>query len=207
MAALIAVVGNSGAGKTSLVRTLAARGGYVPVLEEHAERPFQQAFAHDLRRYALTNQVDYLLFRAEQELALRRQPAVGIVDGGLDLDFYGFTQLFRDKGYLDDAEYALCARHYRLLRALMPGPDLYICLHAPLEVVARRFAQRNRTLEITARQDLAMLDALIETWMAAIPAARRLVVDASQDDFLAPPAVAALQNAIEVRLLRPGGES
>ena len=106
MSKLIAIIGASGVGKTALVRALARhhppalrssrRGnpvtGFVTAYEEHAERPFQALFQND-PRYALANQMDYLLLRAEQERTLRVGPQPGLIDGGLDLDFHGFTRL------------------------------------------------------------------------------------------------------------------
>ncbi len=114
-------------------------------LEQHSERPFQRALADDLRtgrgrRYALANQIDYLLLRAEQEQEIRSQPEVGLVDGGLDEDFFIFTHGFHANGILDDAEFALCARFHRFVRAVQPEPELFILLDAPVEVLAQRMA-------------------------------------------------------------------
>jgi deoxyadenosine/deoxycytidine kinase len=200
MARLIAVVGNSGVGKTSLVRKLCAAAGYRHALEQHAARPYQQRFAGDLARYALANQLDFLLFRAEQERDLRGDRTIGIVDGGLDLDYYGFTRLFHRRGYLDDDAFALCTRQYTLLRALLPPPDLYIHLVAPLAVIADRHARRNRTLEITAQQDLAELDLLVNEWMAAVPPPQKIVVDAARSSFSSAGALAILLQEIQLRL-------
>ena len=49
---LIAIVGASGVGKTSLARALAQTADLSLGLEQHAERPFQSLFKND-RRYAL----------------------------------------------------------------------------------------------------------------------------------------------------------
>ncbi len=110
MGNLITVIGNSGVGKTTLTKAIAEHVGFTSACEQHVERPFQSAMARDSRRFALANQFDYLLFRAEQERDLRTQNTIGVIDGGLDLDFHGFTQLFWRRGYLDDAEFELCAR-------------------------------------------------------------------------------------------------
>ena len=180
---LIAVVGNSGSGKTTLVQRLCQTAGFTPALEQHGERPFQALFANSKQRFALANQVDYLLYRAEQEQALRQASTTGLVDGGLDLDFHAFTQLFRRRAYLNEDEHALCERLYATLRALLPGPDLFIYLDAPLPVVARRYAQRGRPLEIAELDDLVLLDELVTRWTRTIDPARLLIVNAADDDF------------------------
>ncbi|HVF24373.1 MAG TPA: hypothetical protein VNA23_00700, partial [Anaerolineales bacterium] len=81
---LISVVGASGVGKTALVQALARTGKFRIAYEQHAERPFQNIFKQD-NRYALANQIDYLLLRAEQESMLRASSKIGLMDGGLDL--------------------------------------------------------------------------------------------------------------------------
>lgn len=169
-------------GKTTLTHLLAREFGCQPGLEQFDERPFQQAFANELSRYALANQVDYLLFRAEQEKALRQGDLPGFMDGGLEQDFYGFTRRFFQKGYLDAREMELCRRLYSMLRLALPPPDLVIRLVAPLEVIAARFARRGRPLEIARLEDLEALEALLDDWLEHYTEAPVLTIDASRED-------------------------
>ncbi len=179
---LVVVAGNSGVGKTTFTRILARLGGFSTGLERHAERPFHAALAHGERRAALPNQVDFLTLRAGQELALRRGSAPGLQDGGLDEDFYVFTRFFHQKGYLNRAEFDLCARLHATLRELLGPPDLILRLVAPLEVVAERYSRRGRPLEVTQRADLAALEALLDEWLSGAPGAPLLTVDVSAGD-------------------------
>lgn len=182
MAKLIVVVGNSGVGKTTLTRALCEGGGYNPGLEQHLERPFQASFKKARRTYALANQFDYLLRRAEQEEVLRAGDRPGVQDGGLDLDFYVFTRLFLQKGYLNDREFNLCERLYTQVRRALPLPDIIIHLSAPLDLVTERFARRSRSLEITEPKDLPIIQGFLEEWLARIDSPRLLSVDASPTD-------------------------
>jgi deoxyadenosine/deoxycytidine kinase len=202
MGKVIVIAGNTGVGKTTLAAALcrAEARGDVPLaagLEQHAERPFQALMAADPPRYALANQVDYLLLRAEQERAIRDGAVTGLIDGGLDLDFHGFTRLFHHKGYLDDAGFALCERLYRALRALLGPPDLILYLTAPLPVIEARYARRGRALEIARLEDVARMEALVAEWIAGVGDAPVVHVDAAADDFCARAAIALLLEKIQ----------
>ncbi|NLG74536.1 MAG: deoxynucleoside kinase [Chloroflexi bacterium] len=182
MGALIAVVGNTGAGKTTFAHQLAKHEGFTCGLEDLMERPFQALFARDLQRYALANQVDFLLYRAEQERILRQAPETGVLDGGMDLDFWVFTRLFHEKGYLSAEEFDLCRRLYTQLRLSLPAPEMIIWLQAPLEVLAARYARRGRPYEIARLQDLKDIDRLLQDWLGAGTEAAVVRVDAGRDD-------------------------
>jgi len=182
MGRLITIVGNTGVGKTTLTRQLCRLGSFVTGLEQHAERPFQELFSQDLGRYALANQVDYLLLRAEQEQVIRQSPGVGLQDGGLEQDFYVFTRHFYNLGYLGVDEFHLCQRLYALLRAALPPPDLIISLQAPMSMIAERYEKRSRKLEIARLADLGELQGLLDDWLAKVQGIPVLRVDASADD-------------------------
>lgn len=192
MGKVIVIAGNSGVGKTTLAAALAQLRPFTIGLEQHAERPFQALTAADPARYALANQIDYLLLRAEQERAVRRGDIDGLIDGGLDLDFHGFSRLFRHKGYLSPADFDLVARLYAELRALLGPPDAILHLTAPLAVIEERYARRGRPLEIARHDDLALMDQFINEWLAAERAAPVIRIDATADEFCSPERLAEL---------------
>jgi len=194
MGELIAVIGMSGVGKTALVHALEATHRFVTAFEQHAERPFQALFKTD-KRFALANQLDYLLLRAEQEKELRAAPRAGLIDGGLDLDFHGFTRLFHSRGLLTDPEFDLCRRLYHLLRESLPPPERIVALHAPSVVIHERLASRNR-INIASAEDADLMDQFIDEWLAGLPQDRILRVDASLEDETYPGAVRSIMEWI-----------
>jgi deoxyadenosine/deoxycytidine kinase len=179
MSKLIAVVGPSGSGKTTLVRALAEAYLFQTAYEGHADRPFQALFQED-RRYALANQIDYLLLCAEQEKQLRASSRIGLMDGGLDLDFYGFTRLFHSRGLLTDPEFELCTRVHSLLREALPPPELIVRLCADESTIANRLAARHR-INIARAEDTARFNSFLEEWLASIPPDQVLELDVSRE--------------------------
>jgi len=180
MKRFIVVVGVSGVGKTTLAQALARQHGLRTAFEQHAERPFQSLFKRN-KKFALANQLDYLLYRAEQERALRQSKKTFVMDGGLDLDFHVFTRLFYGRGWLTAAEFDLCRRFYEHTRSLLPPPDFVIHLSAEQEVIRARLATRQR-INIASAKDAALQEKFTQDWLATLPQRRVLRADVSNED-------------------------
>lgn len=176
---LFVIVGASGAGKTTLMNALLAQGHFTAAYEQHSERPFQMLFKQDAR-YALANQVDYLLMRAEQERDLRSGDKPALMDGGLDLDYYGFTRLFHHRGWLSDPELDLCRRLHAHIRQALPAPDLIIHLQADRESIRQRLAARNR-INIASEEDAELLESFVVKWLSQVEESRILRLEVSNE--------------------------
>lgn len=176
---LITIIGPSGIGKTALVQALAKTSQFEIAFEQHAERPFQALVKQDVR-FTLANQMDYLLLRAEQEKQLRDSSKTGLMDGGLDLDFHGFTRLFLSRNLLSQNEFDLCRRFYHLTRELLPPPELIVHLKADEETVTGRLSRRKR-INIANAEDTALFKSFLDEWLAGLPPGQILELDVTNE--------------------------
>ena len=179
MSKLISIIGPSGVGKTTLARVLCEKHDFAIAYEQHNERPFQTLFKQD-PKYALANQLDYLLHRAEQEHEMRQSNKPALMDGGLDLDFHGFTRLFHLHGWLNDEEFKLCQRFYTLTRSLLPPPDLIIALSASAKTISDRLAARNR-INIASSEDAQSVSQFMDQWLETISEEKIIRLDITQE--------------------------
>lgn len=192
---LIVIVGASGVGKTTLAQALCKQHKFAFAREQHEERPFQALFKQDAT-YALANQLDYLLYRAEQERELRAGDLPALMDGGFDLDFHGFTRLFHTRGWLNNAEFDLCRRFHAHTRCLLPPPDLVVALRADSTTVRERLALRNR-INIASGEDAELLESYVDEWLETIPATSILRLDVSQENADYPISVTTILDTIK----------
>jgi deoxyadenosine/deoxycytidine kinase len=167
MGKIISIVGNLGAGKTTLTRLLCAQGGFTPYWESPEAHPFQRAFTADPPRWALANQLDFFLFRCQQEQLARQQDEIAVFDAGLDQDFHVFTRHIYHQGYLTQAEFDLCERFYRSARELLPPPELIIRIRVDMPTLVQRRALRGRNTydQSLGAQELTGIEALLDEWL------------------------------------------
>jgi deoxyadenosine/deoxycytidine kinase len=197
MSKLIEIAGASGVGKTALVFALAREYPFEAAYEQHNERPFQSLFKNDAR-YALANQTDYFLLRAEQEKKLRASPHIGLIDGGLDLDFYAFTRLFHKRFLLTDPEFELCRRLYEFIRQSLPRPELIIHLRADEATVAQRLSLRER-LNIASADDMALFNSFVDQWLESIPSDQKLELDVTHETLEYEKSISIILDRINMR--------
>jgi deoxyadenosine/deoxycytidine kinase len=169
MGKIISVVGNLGAGKTTLTKLLCERGSFTSYSEQPEQHPFHTVYGKDQQRWALANQIDFFLFRCQQEALVRQGDVIAVFDGGFDQDFHVYTRHIFDRGYLNQDEFNVCERFYHLTRKFLPPPDLIIRIIVDIPTIVQRRALRRRISDdhLFGLQELTAFDQLIDQWFTS----------------------------------------
>ena len=143
----IAVAGNIGAGKSSLVDFLCQQYDFVPYFEPNDNNPYLDDFYTDMSRYAFHSQIYFLgaKYRIHQQL-----DACGynvVQDRTIWEDAEIFVENLHQTGVMDDRDYLTYRTIYQSIRDVLRPPDLLVYLRCSTRTTRRRIKRRGRAAE------------------------------------------------------------
>ncbi len=193
MEKFIAVAGNIGVGKSTLVRLLSEALDWEPFYEPVTDNPYLADFYEDMQVWGFHSQVYFLMRRLRIHRQLMRQDGSVIQDRSV----YEDAEIFAHNLYLQDAiserDYSTYRELYQVLVEFLPPPDLVIYLRASVPTLLDRISQRGRDYERTISADyLADLNELYENWVAHFELCPILTVPCDDLDYVAKPQHLAL---------------
>ncbi len=193
MEKFIAIAGNIGVGKSTLVKLLSESLTWTPFYEPVAENPYLSDFYEDMQAWAFHSQVYFLMRRLRIHRKLMNQPGSVVQDRSV----YEDAEIFAHNLYLQDSiserDYATYRELYQVLVAFLPPPDLVIYLRASVPTLLDRISKRNRDYERTISADyLADLNELYENWVDGFELCPVLTVPCDNLDYVAKPQHLAL---------------
>ena len=140
----VVVEGPIGAGKTSLARLLAERGGAELMLEQPELNPFLANFYQEPGRWALATQLFFLFQRVNQLAGLKQ---LDLFERPTVADFLFDKDPLFARLNLGDEELTLYRRVYEHLAPQVPVPDLVVYLQAPVPTLLARVRRRAAAYE------------------------------------------------------------
>lgn len=185
MKRFIAVAGNIGVGKSTLVARLSERLHWEPFFEPVGENPYLADFYRDMRQWAFHSQVFFLTRRLRSHRQLLDHPTSAIQDRSVYEDAEVFaTNLYR-QGLIDERDFQAYRELYQVLVDFLPPPDLVIYLRASVPTLLKRVHSRGRDYEklITA-QYLEQLNQLYEEWVGRFTLCPILTVPADDLNYV-----------------------
>jgi deoxyadenosine/deoxycytidine kinase len=185
MRKFIAVAGNMGVGKTSMVRFLHNRYGFEPVYEPFMDNPYLDDFYKDMGAWAWHSQVYFLTHKFRLHMELNAAQGTVVQDRTIYEDAEIFcTNLHRNKS-IKDRDYQTYMELYRTMRQALQPPDLMIYLRCSVQAIRRRIKARGRPSEQAIPVPyLRRLNELYEEWIAGYDQSPVLVWESERKDYL-----------------------
>jgi deoxyadenosine kinase len=160
----IAIAGNMGAGKTTLVEFLCSTYGVRPFLEPGVDgsaggdNPYLADFYADMSRWSFPLQIFFLnhRFKAHQKITLETNSA--IQDRSIYEDANIFARNLYEQGMMEERDYRTYVQLFRNMSNFMCKPSVIVFLDVSPEASADRIRMRNRGVE--ANIELGYLRAL-----------------------------------------------
>ncbi len=188
MKKFVAVAGNIGVGKSTLVGMLCRRLGWEPFYEPVTDNPYLPDFYQDMQTWAFHSQIFFLTHRLRAHRKLIDHPTSAIQDRSVYEDAEIFANNLYRQNQISDRDYATYHELYQVLSEFLPPPDLVIYLRASVPTLLRRILRRGRDYEQEINPDyLAQLNELYETWINSFGLCPILTVPADDLDYVEHP--------------------
>lgn len=182
----VAVAGNIGVGKSTLVAMLCERLGWQPFYEPVAENPYLVDFYRDMQAWAFHSQIFFLTNRLRAHHQLIDHPTSVIQDRTVYEDAEVFARNLYRQGFMGERDFHTYCELYEVLTEFLPPPDLVVYLRASVATLVDRISHRGRDYErqITP-QYLTQLNDLYEDWINNFGLCPVLTVPADDLDYVA----------------------
>lgn len=182
----VAVAGNMGSGKSSLVKYLCHRYPHIrPFYERNEENPYLADFYSDMNRWAFHSQVYFLSLKLETLRKLKEETRTVIQDRTIYEDAEIFAENLHRQGILTGRDYGAYRRIYETILEDLKPPDLLIYLKTSVRTAKKRVALRGRGFETAVDSNyLKGLNDLYKRWIERYKLSPILTIDADRLDFL-----------------------
>jgi len=166
MKKFVAVAGNIGVGKSTLVELLSKRLDWEPFFEPVGENPYLADFYADMQAWSFPSQIFFLTRRLRGHRLLLNHPTSVIQDRTVYEDAEIFAYNLYLQGQMTERDYQTYRELYQVLCEFLPPPDLVVYLRATPETLCTRVASRGRDYEMRIPLEyLSRLNGLYDNWI------------------------------------------
>lgn len=188
MKKFVAVAGNIGVGKSTLVEMLCRKLDWQPFYEPEGNNPYLADFYQNMPAWGFHSQIYFLTHRLRAHRQLIFHPGSVVQDRSVYEDAEIFAHNLFLQGYINERDYHTYRELYQVLTEFLPPPDLVIYLRSSVATLLRRIELRNRDYERTITPEyLDHLNQLYEAWISNFTLCPVLTVPADDLDYVAHP--------------------
>lgn len=143
----IAVAGNIGSGKTTLVNMLSKHYGWKPQFEAVVSNPYLDDYYKDIKRWSFNMEVFFLKERFRNLLEISQSSDTIIQDRSIYEGVYVFMANNFKMGNLDERDYITYMELFEQMTDVVKYPDLMIYLRSSVPHLVKNIQKRGRDYE------------------------------------------------------------
>jgi deoxyadenosine/deoxycytidine kinase len=180
----IAVVGNIGAGKTTLTELLSKHYGWEALYEAVDDNPYLEDFYNDMKRWSFNLQIYFLNSRFKQVLEIQRGKKAIVQDRTIYEDAYIFAANLHDMGLMTSRDFNNYLEMFEMVKEFIKAPDLLIYLKASVPTLVNQIQKRGREYESGIRLDyLSKLNDRYENWIGNYKEGKLMTINIDKVNF------------------------
>ena len=184
-ARFIAIAGNIGAGKSTMVNFLSKRFGLHPLYEPVDANPYSADFYEDMKRWAFNSQIFYLSRKFALHLQAQKSEQRIVLDRTIYEDAEIFVENLRRRRGITPRDYNTYMELYHTIRDELQPPDMIIYLRCSVRGVRRRIKMRGRKSEMAIPLSyIQRLHAQYESWFESYNLGPKAVIETEKLDYL-----------------------
>ena len=181
----IAIAGNIGTGKSSLVEFLTRTYGIQPFYEPNDENPYLPDFYKDMNRWAFHSQLYFLSNKFRMHQQLEQMAGVVVLDRTIYEDAEIFATALHKMRKFTGRDWDTYWNFYEIILEAIRPPDLMIYLRCSMRTLRKRIRLRGRAME----QDIPLsylkrLEGLYENWLSSYQYGEVLVLETDKLDYI-----------------------
>jgi deoxyadenosine/deoxycytidine kinase len=181
----IAIAGNIGAGKTSLVEFLTNTYNITPFYEPNDENPYLEDFYQDMKRWSFHSQLYFLSSKFRIHQQVDSTSGVVVQDRTIFEDVEIFATALYQMKKISKRDWQTYQDFYHSIIASIKPPDLMIYLKCSIRTIRKRIKIRGRAMEQEIPLSyLRRLDKLYENWIANYKLSKVMVIETDKLDYV-----------------------
>lgn len=185
----IAIIGNIGAGKTTLTQMLGEYFKWDVMYEAVEGNPYLADFYQDMERWAFNLQIYFLNNRFAQVQKIRETTYSTIIqDRTIYEDAFIFARNLHESGVMTERDYQTYLLLFESIIRTVSQPDLLIYLKADIPKLISQIKKRGRDFEADISTDyLVALNHYYEDFVKHYDHGKIIEIDVNQMDFASNP--------------------
>lgn len=181
----IAVAGNMGVGKSTLVQFLTAQFEGEPHYEPVDTNPYFAKFYKDMRKWAFHSQIYFLTHKFRMHQAVQKKTGLVVVDRTIYEDAEIFAKGLYLAKKINADDFQLYWNLYEAMCESLRPPDLLIYLTCNLSILKERIQKRGRGAEKNVPDEhLKRLQKSYDDWIKRVDFCEVLTINTENLDYI-----------------------